>query len=193
MILKMDAVDDDYQGSRKWQQTTNTDGTISMTDVTDYAAKGTDFGALEYNTLCAAINGFTTSTTAISDDGKTIKETDIYGRRKITVLGTDTDGSSLITETLYDSDGTVMATKETTINGKTITEKVGGQDIDTTALQSEDVDEALATQWNGESSEDTTAMNAEEVSSSLSTQWEGETSEDTEEAISANEIETILN
>jgi hypothetical protein len=122
----MDAKDDDFDGSRKWRRTENSDGTVSLTDMTDYREKGTDFGAGEYNGLCAAIQGFTSSTTTISSDGNTITETDANKRKKVTVFGTDSNGATVITEILYDTDGTKIAAKTTTfsLDGLTIREEV---------------------------------------------------------------------
>ena len=126
IVLPMDAKDDDFTGKRKWSQEINSDGTISMTDETEYAEKGMEFGALEYNTLCAAIQGFTASTAVFADDKSSVTETDAYGRKKITQFGKDNDGNTQIVEILYDTDGTSLGSKTTTFSSdkKTITEEV---------------------------------------------------------------------
>jgi hypothetical protein len=120
-----------------------------------------------------------------------------------TVFGVNEDGYKTITETITPNGGLKEYTKVTTIipatetTNKKVTERytsnIGTQEADPTALQSTDIDNAIATEWNGESSQDETAMDSAEVSKSLETEWNGETSEDTEEAISASEINTVLN
>ena len=50
-IFPMDAVDDVFDGERKFTVTHNMDGTQSFRDTTDYDQVGTEFGALEYNAL----------------------------------------------------------------------------------------------------------------------------------------------
>lgn len=126
MVFPMNAVDDDFDGERKFSVSINQDGTQSFQDETEYRQQGTEFGALEYNQLCAAIQGFTSSTTQFSDDRKTVTETDANNRRKVTVFGKDEHGNRQITETLYDVGGVSLGTKVTTFtNGnKTITEEV---------------------------------------------------------------------
>jgi hypothetical protein len=126
LIFKMDAIDDDFTDNRKWRQVDNGDGTISLVDETEYQAKGTEFGAAEYNSLCAAVQGFTTSTTYLSDDGNTITEVDANNRKKVTVIGADSNGATVITETLYDEDETKIAVKTTTfsLDNTTIREEV---------------------------------------------------------------------
>lgn len=59
-----------------------------------------------------------TKTTTFSEDGSTITETDENGvTTKTTVFSTDSSGNEIITETLYDTDGTtVTGTKVTTFN-----------------------------------------------------------------------------
>ena len=82
MVLPMNAVDDDFDGQRKFSVSINGDGTQSFQDETEYRQQGTDFGALEYNQLCAAIQGFTASTTVFSADHSTVTETDANNRQK---------------------------------------------------------------------------------------------------------------
>ena len=85
IVLPTNAKDDDFDGQRKWAQSINEDGSISMEDVTEYREKGTEFGALEMNNINAAIMGFTTSDVDFKEDGS-IVETDAYKRQKKTVF-----------------------------------------------------------------------------------------------------------
>lgn len=126
MVLPMNAVDDDFEGSRKYSVSINGDGTQSFQDETEYRQQGTDFGALEYNQLCAAIQGFTASTTVFSANHSTVTETDANGRQKVTVFSRDENGNRVITETLKNADSSIIGTKTTTIHkaNRTITEEV---------------------------------------------------------------------
>ena len=128
MVLPMNAVDDDFDGQRKFSVSVNGDGTQSFQDETEYRQQGTDFGALEYNQLCAAIMGFASCTTHFSDDRKTVTETDASGRKRVTVFGKDENGNRQITETLYDADQTMHGIKITTFSkgNKIINEEVQG-------------------------------------------------------------------
>lgn len=126
MVFPMNAVDDDFDGARKYSVSINGDGTQSFQDETEYRQQGTDFGALEYNQLCAAIQGFTASTTVFSADHSTVTETDANNRQKVTVFSRDANGNRVVTETLKDADSSVIGTKTTTFNNanRTITEEV---------------------------------------------------------------------
>jgi hypothetical protein len=124
MVLPMNAVDDDFEGSRQFNIINNDNGTKSLEDVTNYRQRGTEFGGAEYNNFAAAIQGFTSSTMTISQDRKTITEVDDNNRKKVTNIGVDAAGHKTVTETLIDSDNSVLATKVTTIDGSTITEEV---------------------------------------------------------------------
>jgi len=126
MVFPMNAQDDDFDGSRKFSVVVNQDGTESFQDETEYRQQGTEFGALEYNQLCAAIQGFVSATTQFSNDRKTVTETDANGRKRITVFGKDEYGNRQITETLKEANDSVIGTKITTFtNGnRTITEEV---------------------------------------------------------------------
>jgi hypothetical protein len=126
MVLPMNAVDDDFEGSRKYSVSINGDGTQSFQDETEYRQQGTNFGALEYNQLCAAIQGFTSATTQYSDDMQEVTETDANGRQRVTVFGRGEHGNRQITETLKDVGGTVLGSKITTFsNGnRVISEEV---------------------------------------------------------------------
>lgn len=126
MVLPMNAVDDDFDGQRKFSVSINGDGTQSFQDETEYRQQGTDFGALEYNQLCAAIQGFTASTTVFSADHSTVTETDANNRQKVTVFSRDANGNRVVTETLKNADNSVIGTKTTTFDNanRTITEEV---------------------------------------------------------------------
>ena len=128
MVLPMGARDDDFEGSRKFTEVINADGTKSFQDVTEYRQQGTGFGALEYNQLCAAIMGFASCTTQVSSDRKSVTETDANGRKRVTVFGKDENGNRQITETLYDADQTMQGIKITTLSkgNKVINEEVQG-------------------------------------------------------------------
>ena len=111
MSVKMDYKDDIFFGKRRYNTINNSDGTISLDDVTEYRQEGDTFGAGDMNTLAAAVNGFEAKHTDFPPDGSVV-ETDASGNTKRTVF--NDDGS--ITETLTDSDGNVIATKTTTFN-----------------------------------------------------------------------------
>lgn len=123
IVLPTNAKDDDFDGQRKWAQSINEDGSISMEDVTEYKEKGTEFGALEMNNINAAIMGFTTSDVDFKEDGS-IVETDAYKRQKKTVFSKGEDGETIIQETLHEADGSMIGSKTTTIStdGKKIKE-----------------------------------------------------------------------
>lgn len=54
--LKVNYLDAVFSGSRKYEETSNGDGTVSFTDVTEYTQEGDRFGADDINTTNAAIN-----------------------------------------------------------------------------------------------------------------------------------------
>ena len=115
IVLDTKQKDDDFDGSRKYDMSSNDDGTISLEDRTAYKTKGNDFGALEVNAIHAAIMGFTSSDAVIAEDGSVL-ETDAYGRKKKTEFSKDEDGNDVITEILYDTDASVLGSKTTTIS-----------------------------------------------------------------------------
>ena len=123
IVLPTNAKDDDFEGKRKWAQSVNDDGSVSMEDVTEYKEKGTEFGALEMNNINAAIMGFTTSEAAFNDDGS-ITETDAHGKQKKTTFSKGEGGETIIQETLHEADGSMIGSKTTTISadGKKIKE-----------------------------------------------------------------------
>lgn len=123
IVLPTNAKDDDFEGKRKWAQSVNDDGSVSMEDVTEYKTKGTEFGALEMNNINAAIMGFTTSDVDFRDDGS-IVETDAYGKQKKTTFSKGEGGETIIQETLHEADGSMTRSKTTTISadGKKIKE-----------------------------------------------------------------------
>jgi len=62
--LKVNYKDAVFSGSRKYQETTNGDGTVSFTDATTYTQQGDQFGADDINTTNAAINSVIGTKTA---------------------------------------------------------------------------------------------------------------------------------
>ena len=60
MALKTNYKEDVFTGNRKYQMTTNGDGTVSFTDVTEYSQVGDTFGAADINATNAAINNIGT-------------------------------------------------------------------------------------------------------------------------------------
>lgn len=56
MPLRVNYKNDLFDGSRKYRMTTNTDGTISLEDVTEYTQQGDNFGADDINTTNTAVN-----------------------------------------------------------------------------------------------------------------------------------------
>ena len=62
--LKVNYKDAVFSGSRKYQQTTNGDGTVSFSDVTTYTQQGDQFGANDINETNAAINSVIGTKTA---------------------------------------------------------------------------------------------------------------------------------
>lgn len=111
MSVKMNYKDDIFFGKRRYNIINNSDGTISLEDVTTYQQEGDAFGAGDMNKLAAAINGFEVKHTDFPDDGSVV-ETDASGNVKRTVF--NDDGS--ITTTLKDKDENLIATKTTTFN-----------------------------------------------------------------------------
>lgn len=60
MALKTDYKDDilepSMNGKRRYKQTSNSDGSISLEDSTIYEQEGDNFGAAQFNAVCKAIN-----------------------------------------------------------------------------------------------------------------------------------------
>lgn len=56
MGLKTDYKDDVFEGNRKYQSVSNTDGTVSFTDTTSYTQAGDQFGARDINATNTAVN-----------------------------------------------------------------------------------------------------------------------------------------
>ena len=110
-VLKMDYKNDLFFGDRRYNKIDNSDGTISLEDVTEYRVVGDSFGAGDINKITSAIMGFTSSETIFGEDGS-ITEIDSYNNKKLTVF--NDDGS--ITETLYDEENNQLGSKTTTFN-----------------------------------------------------------------------------
>ena len=53
---KDDIMDSSAEGKRKYRMIYNQDGTVSFEDVTPYQQKGSDYGALDVNTINKAVN-----------------------------------------------------------------------------------------------------------------------------------------
>ncbi len=64
MALKTDYKDDVFSGSRKYIQTVNEDGTISLSDATQYEQQGDYFGANELNEIGKTVNNVASFETA---------------------------------------------------------------------------------------------------------------------------------
>ena len=69
--LKTDYKDAVYTGSRKYTQTNNTDGTISLVDATAYSTEGDPFGANDINATNSAVNANSDSISALQQTIKT--------------------------------------------------------------------------------------------------------------------------
>lgn len=70
--FKDDVLNTSMGGKRKWNITQNSDGTYSITDVTDYSQVGSEFGAGELNATNQAVN-------ESADAGKIIDDPDTAG------------------------------------------------------------------------------------------------------------------
>ena len=55
-MLKTDYKDDVYSGNRKYEETQNSDGTVSFEDVTEYTQEGDIYGAADANATNKAVN-----------------------------------------------------------------------------------------------------------------------------------------
>lgn len=121
IVLPTNLKDDDYEGSKKWQQNINDDGTSSFEDMTEYKEKGAAFGATEVNKIHAGIMGFVSCNTTFNDDGS-ITEVDAWGNKKKTTF--NEDGS--IFEVLYTAEDVYLGGKTTTFlnDGKEVKEEV---------------------------------------------------------------------
>lgn len=71
MALKTDYKDAVYTGNRKYTQTNNTDGTISLVDATAYSTEGDSFGASDINATNSAVNANAANVTALQQKIKT--------------------------------------------------------------------------------------------------------------------------
>jgi len=71
MALKTDYKDAVYTGDRKYTQTNNTDGTISLVDATAYSTEGDPFGANDINATNSAVNANSANISALQQTIKT--------------------------------------------------------------------------------------------------------------------------
>ena len=69
--LKTDYKDAVYTGNRKYTQTNNADGTISLVDATAYSTEGDPFGANDINATNSAINANSDSISVLQAKIKT--------------------------------------------------------------------------------------------------------------------------
>ena len=65
MALKTDYKDAVYTGNRKYTQTNNTDGTVSLVDATAYSTEGDPFGAADINATNQVVNANSDSISAL--------------------------------------------------------------------------------------------------------------------------------
>ena len=77
---KDDVLDTSVNTQRKYQMTTNEDGTVSFTDVTEYSQVGDTFGAADVNAMNEAVNSCFQSVS----DGKALVASAITGKGVIT-------------------------------------------------------------------------------------------------------------
>ena len=71
MALKTDYKDAVYTGNRKYTQTNNADGTVSLVDATAYSTEGDPFGATDINATNQAVNANSDSISALQQTIKT--------------------------------------------------------------------------------------------------------------------------
>ena len=69
--LKTDYKDAVYTGNRKYTQTNNADGTISLVDATAYSTEGDPFGAADINATNSVVNANSDSISALQQTIKT--------------------------------------------------------------------------------------------------------------------------
>lgn len=92
-------------GKRRYKQTTNTDGTISLDDATTYDQVGTDFGAGDVNNIVQAIfnhyAGLENSSTSIAENasGETVITANNEDAATVTVIA-ESGGVTTITATI---------------------------------------------------------------------------------------------
>ncbi len=85
--LKTDYKDAVYTGNRKYTQTNNADGTVSLVDATAYSTEGDPFGAADINATNSAVNANSDSISALQ---QTIKTT----AKQITLTAASWSGGS---------------------------------------------------------------------------------------------------
>lgn len=62
-----DILDSSMDGKRRYKQTTNADGTVSLEDASTYDQVGSNFGASQLNAISKAVNESADSSKIISD------------------------------------------------------------------------------------------------------------------------------
>lgn len=105
-----DILGSSMNGKRRYREVPNSDGSISLDDVSTYEQIGSDFGAAEMNEIVRTLYGFKNNEITFGSDGKSITEVHDLGTTS-TVF--NDDGS--ITSTLTDGAGNKI-TKRTTFN-----------------------------------------------------------------------------
>lgn len=127
--LKTDYIDPEWEGERGYIKTTNTDNTVSFTDVTAYINSGDYIGANDINTTNAAVNAFANTYKSWIGGSFTPLKTDYAdgtwdGKKKFREIDNGDDTYSFVDVTQYDTTGTNYAaadinTANTLINSLT--------------------------------------------------------------------------
>lgn len=66
-----DILSENMNNRRRYQMINNSDGTVSLVDVTEYEQVGSVFGQAQINAICAAVNGLTDSVSDAFSEEKT--------------------------------------------------------------------------------------------------------------------------
>ncbi|RHP57405.1 hypothetical protein DWZ16_10950 [Clostridium sp. AF29-8BH] len=105
MALKTDYKDDIIKdgGARKYKQTTNSDGTISLTDKTVYSQEGSTFAAKDINETNAAVNrlNHVTTVTLTASGWNQIEASGIYSQQ-LSLDGVTAEDEPLLVSALED-------------------------------------------------------------------------------------------
>lgn len=105
MALKIDYKDDIIKdgGARKYQQTTNDDGTISLTDKTVYSQEGSTFAAKDINETNAAVNRLNHVTTVtLTASGWIYREASRTYLQEVSLDGVTAEDEPLLVSALED-------------------------------------------------------------------------------------------
>lgn len=74
--FKDDVIDTSVSDKRRYNEITNSDGTISLEDVTTYSQIGSDFGAEQVNQTNGAVNALIEGITEVESSVNEVKERD---------------------------------------------------------------------------------------------------------------------